>query len=246
MAEPISRRELPYDADRERVRRGGLRGEELLAWLAAFSPGQRERAIEQLLGVDSYPPAPAPLEADLVGYIPSGVAAIVRAVFEVPVTPDDVFVDIGSGLGKAAMIVHLLSGARVRGIELQHGLVAQASARADQLGLTDVSFVAADARDAELDDGSVFFLYLPFTGAVLRTVLQRLHVASTKRDVVVCTLGLDLPTSDWLKPRETDSFWLSIYDSQCRGREAHAVRAPVLLSPLGETIAFERGPCGLG
>src|ERR1700683_2023957 len=46
MAEPTSRRELPYDADRERVRRGGLRGEELLAWLAAVAPTERERAIE--------------------------------------------------------------------------------------------------------------------------------------------------------------------------------------------------------
>jgi hypothetical protein len=240
MAEPTFRQELPYVEGRERIRRGGLRGEELLAWLAAVAPSQRERAIEQLLGIDDYPPAPTPPGAELIGYTPSGVGSIVRAVFDVPVRRGDVFVDLGAGLGKAAMVAHLLSGARVRGIELQPDLVARAGARADQLGLVNVSFVAADARVAGLEDGDVFFLYLPFTGAVLRAVLQRLHAVAARRDVVVCALGFDLPRTDWLKRRPTDAFWLSIYDSQREGQKPRPRHEAAPLSPLAEVVAFER------
>jgi len=239
-----NREELPYAADRERVRRGELRGEELLRWLAAIAPAGREKALEQLLGISECPNEPASLGDDLVGYSPSGVAPIVRAVFEAPVTREDIFIDLGAGLGKAAMVAHLLSGARARGVELQPGLVDQATARAAQLGLSEVSFVAADARDAELDDGNVFFLYLPFTGAVLAAVLRRIHLVAERRDVVVCTLGLDLPSNDWLERRETDAFWLSIYDSRCGRGNAGRRRTRVRLSPLAEAIACERAaPC---
>lgn len=240
MAEPTLRQELPYAEGRERIRRGGLRGEELLAWLAAVPPHQRERAVEQLLGIEESPLAPTPLGAELIGYTPSGVGSIVRAVFEVPVRGGDVFVDLGAGLGKAAMIAHLLSGARVRGIELQPDLVARARAQAHQLGLVNVTFVAADARVAALDDGDVFFLYLPFTGGVLRAVLQRLHAVAARRDVVVCALGFDLPQTDWLTRRPTDAFWLSIYDSQREGQEPRPRHGVAPLSSLAEAVAFER------
>jgi hypothetical protein len=216
-----------------------LRGEDLLAWLATIAPAERERSIERLLGIDDYPLEPSPLGAELVGYIPSGIASIVRATFDAPVTRRDVFVDLGAGLGKAAMVVHLLTGARVRGVEVQPNLVARARARADDLGLTGVSFVEADAREADLDDGTVFFLYLPFTGAVLRTVLERLHGIARRRDIVVCTLGLDLPKSPWLTPRETDAFWLSIYDGCPHARRSGPPREPSPLSPLAQTVVFE-------
>jgi len=242
MIESTFWRDLRHGEAQERLRRGGLRGEELLAWLAAIAPAERERAIEQLLGIADSPLGPAPLEGELIGYTPSGIASIVRAVFEAPVTARDVFVDLGAGLGKAAMVVHLLAGARVRGIELQAGLVALARARADDLGLVEVSFVEADARDAELDDGTVFFLYLPFTGAVLRAVLERLHAVATRRDIVVCTLGLDLPKTDWLKPRESDAFWLSIYDGRTQRGQPRSLREPLPLSRLAEVVASERAP----
>ena len=38
----------------------------------------------------------------------------------------DVFVDVGSGLGRAAALVHLMTGARAIGLEVQPALVAAA------------------------------------------------------------------------------------------------------------------------
>lgn len=231
----------PYASARARIRDGGLRGAELLAWLAAHPPEQRDAAAEGLLGIAHRPPSRAPLGADLVDYIPSGVAPVVRAVLDAPVTPDDVFVDLGAGLGKVAMLVHLLSGARARAIELQPELVAAGRAAAADLGLDGVSFHESDARDADLSDATIVYLYLPFTGAPLAAVMQRLQAIARRRALVVCTLGLDLRAYDeWLAPRATEEFWLSLYDSRFPGAAPRSPRRPAPLGPAAEDIAAER------
>lgn len=221
------------ESTRERIRRGELRGEALLAWIAAIDPSRRDAQMEKLFGLDAPVDASPPGE-DLVGYIPSGVAPIVRAIFDAPVTKDDVFVDLGSGLGKVAMLVHLLTGARTHGVEIQPALVARARTSAERLGLDGVSFEEGDARTAHLDDGTVFFLYAPFTGPALVATLARLREVATKRDIVVCALGIDLRAPGWKPPRASDSFWLSIHDS---GR---APRASVVMPGFAESIARER------
>ncbi len=190
-----------------------MTGEALLAHLAAFPPDARDAEVERLLGIadaDFTPPAP-----DCLGYHPSGVAPVVRALIEAPVTEDDLFVDLGSGLGKAAMLARLISGARARGIELQAALVA----RARQVAVEGVEFIHADVREAPLDEGTVFFLYNPFTGAVLHEVLARLRAVAQRHAIVVCALGINLErgTGSWLKPREVDAFWLQVFDSVVPG-----------------------------
>jgi SAM-dependent methyltransferase len=224
-------------AARERIRGGGLRGGELLAWLAGHHPRERDAAFERMLGIDGSGQA-ATLGGELVGYNPSGVAPIVRAVIEAPIGAEDVFVDLGSGLGKVTALVHLLTGARACGVELQPALASEARARAADLAL-DLSYVAEDARLAELAQGTVFFLYLPFTGATLAAVIERLRLEAGKRPIVVCALGLDLGGVSWLRPRGIDSFWLEIYDSRCPGVPARpAGRSP--LPAWAADIADER------
>ena len=228
---------------REWLRRGGLRGAELLEWLGEHIPAGRDAAFERLLGIDQPPAALAnaasPGESRMP-YMPSAIAPIVRAVLDVPVTPDDVFVDLGAGLGKVAMAVNLLTGARTRGVEMQPALVAAARAQATELGLHGVTFVEGDALDADLDDATVVFLYLPFTGEVLAGVLRRLEAVARRRQLAVCALGLELRGADWLVPRPTHEFWLSIYDSQIPGAAPRVRRAPLPLAALGEAIARER------
>ena len=142
----------------------------LLGWLEEHPAAERDAAIEMALGIDSAP-AQKPLGKDRMGYMPAGIAPIVRTVLDVPIGPNDVFVDLGSGLGKVTMAVHLLTGARAIGVELQPDLVSRARAEASYLGLQGVSFVEADALNADLDDATVLFLYLPFTGDVLAGVM---------------------------------------------------------------------------
>jgi hypothetical protein len=225
---------------RDRVRRGGLRGAELLAWLQAHPPGDRDAAIERLLGIERPPAAlgEAPGD-DRMPYMPSAIAPVVRAVLDVPITEHDVFVDLGAGLGKAAMAVHLLTGAPARGVELQAVLASEANAQARELALGAVSFAQGDALEADLADATVVFLYLPFTGDVLAGVLRRLEAVARRRQLVLCALGLDLHV-DWITARPTDEFWLTIYDSHIAGAEPRPARAALPFGSLGEAIARER------
>ena len=77
----------------------------------------------------------------------------------------------------------------------------------------DERFAHANVADVALD-GSVFFLYAPFNGAMLTRVLERLEEAARKRAIVVCTVHLELRDAGrWLAPRKTSSHALAIYDS---------------------------------
>lgn len=174
-----------------------------------------------------------------MGYHPSGLASIVRALADVPVTAEDVLVDLGSGLGKVALAAHLLTGARAVGVELQPALAAHARGRAEALGLDGVRFVTADARDAELDEATVFYLYLPFTGEVLDAVLRKVEAVARRRTVVICALALDLHRVAWLEPRPSDSFWLTLYESRSPGAAPRPVRPPPFSPALAELIATE-------
>jgi hypothetical protein len=65
-----------------------------------------------------------------------------------------------------------------------------------------VESIHADARDVDYSAGTVFFLYTPFEGGILETVLEKLR-AETGRDVRVFTYGpctAAVAGMDWLKP----------------------------------------------
>lgn len=156
-------------------------------------------------GFDSAPPG-----EHLIGYHASAIEPILRVAREV--SEGDVFIDLGCGAGKVVLTVAALTGARARGIEIQPELVERARRAAARLDI-DAEFVVADARDAELGDGTVFYLYLPFTGPVLDRVLERLYAIALQRPIVVCALGVDLERFAWLRRRELDEFWLAIYDA---------------------------------
>lgn len=171
----------------------------------------RDAWVDELLGIEVPPPDMPDLPRGAVPYLPCGVDEILAMVREAPLSPDDVLVDIGSGLGRVVLLGHLLSGARAVGIELQQHLVASAAQRADALHLAGVSFVHANAADVALD-GSVFFLYAPCNGEMLTRVLHRIEQVARRRRVVVGTVDLELHDVPWLLPRATSSRALTLYD----------------------------------
>ena len=232
---------------RARVARGELRGEALLEWIAAHPPARRDAAVEALLGIGRAADAAAemPLGAEGIGYVPSGVAAIVRAIVEAPIGAPDLVLDVGSGLGKVALLVHLACGARVRGLELQRELVVAARQRARALGIAvgAVTFEEGDASASALsDEAGVVYLYLPFTGATLAAFTERLREAALRRPRVVCALGVELAGAQWLVKRPSESFWLSVYDAG--GRDASTGSADssgrARFRALAERVASER------
>jgi len=199
------------EALRAEVRRGLLRGPTLATRLESLPATERDAWLERLLGIDTAPSPVSTGHGELISHHASGVGALLQLLRDVPVRATDVFVDIGSGLGKATLLTHLLTGARVVGLELEPAWVDAARQRAVGLGVTGVTYVLGDARES-VPEGSVYYLYLPFTGAALDAAMARLEAATRGRQVVVCTLGLDLARWPWLRERESSDFWTCIYD----------------------------------
>ena len=196
---------------RAQIQSGALRGAALRDRLLSIPFFDRDAWADELLGIESPPADIRDLPRGSVPYLPCSVEEILVMALEMPLRPDDDFVDLGSGLGRVAILAHVLSGARCRGVEIQEHLVRSAEARCVELGLP-VSFVCADAADVELD-GSVFFLYAPFNGEMLARVLRRLENVARRRPIVVCAVDVELRAVPWLRARQTSSVALTLYDS---------------------------------
>jgi len=202
-------------AARAEVASGALRGAALRERLRAVPFGDRDAWVDELLGIEPPPPDGPDLPRGAVPYLPCGVDEILAVVQDAPVGPDDELVDLGSGLGRVAVLVHLLSGARTRGIEIQAPLVDRARTMSTAFGLTAVSFAHANAADCELD-GSVFFLYAPCNGDLLARVVRRLEDVARRRPIVIAAVALELPDVPWLAARITSSAALTLYEPRVR------------------------------
>ncbi len=161
----------------------------------------RDAWLDRVLGLGA-PPADGPeLPRGCVPYLPCGVDALIEIVDSAEVGPTDVFVDVGSGVGRAMALVHLLTGAAVIGIEIQSELV-QAARDVARTVSSKISNVYGDAVDlaGRITIGSVFFFYCPFGAERLRQVLIGLEAIAATRPIRVCCVDLPLPACAWLAP----------------------------------------------
>lgn len=204
---------LTAAAAREEIRAGSLRGAAFLDRLLAVPFIDRDAWVDALFGLEEIPDDAKDLPREAVPYLPCGVDEIVTMVRELPLKPEDQFVDLGSGLGRVVMLAHLISGARSSGLELQAHLVASARSQGEALNLRDVSFRVAEVTSEDLD-GSVFFLYAPFSGEMLRRALDRLEAVARRRRIVLCAVGLELNDVSCLTARATSNVSLTFYESK--------------------------------
>jgi hypothetical protein len=126
---------------------------------------------------------------EMIPFQPTPVRHILDLITASLLLEDDVFVDLGSGLGHVPLLVSMLAGVRSIGIEVQAAYVASAQECAQSLRLGRVQFVAADARAVDLSSGTVFYLYSPFRGSILTDVLSMLRKESMCKPIKVCSLG---------------------------------------------------------
>lgn len=145
--------------------------------------------IGDVLAFDEPSGGITPLEPGMVFYQPTPVRHIFDLVERAGITDSDVFIDLGSGLGHVPMLVAILAGARCVGIEREPIYAGLAQRCAESLQLDTVSFEAQDVRDADLSQGTVFYLYTPFTGTILRGVLDALRRESEQRCIRIVTFG---------------------------------------------------------
>jgi hypothetical protein len=157
------------------------------------------------------------LSPEVVPYQPTPVRHILHLIAAAAVTEDDIFVDLGSGLGHVPLLVSMMTGAQSLGIEVQPAYVASARRCAESLFLSRVQFAAQDARDADLSRGTIFYLYSPFKGSILADVLNTLRRESVHRSIRICTLGPcthRVSSETWLKATALpETGRISIFDS---------------------------------
>ena len=160
----------------------------------------RDACVDSAFGLGALPDDGPALPGGCVPYLPCSVDALLRLVEHAPVRASDRFVDVGAGVGRAAALVHLLTGAAAVGIEVQPALVAAARELATRLDLPGVSFVEGDAGRlaTALTAGSVFLLYCPFSGDRLVKLLAGLAPIARTREIRVCCVDLPLPPCPWL------------------------------------------------
>ena len=140
---------------------------------------------------------------EMVFYQPTPVRHILQLITTSAFSQGDVFVDLGSGLGHVALLASMLTGVRSFGIEVDPAYVASAQECAQSLHLSQVRFIRDDARAADLSNGTVFYLYSPFTGSILADVLARLEQESKSRPIKIGALGpctCILAKESWVRP----------------------------------------------
>ena len=128
-------------------------------------------------------------EPEMVYYQKTPARIILEIIRRADFKPQDVFYDLGSGLGQVVMLVHLLTGVVSKGVEFEPAFCKYAETVAAELQLTDVEFINTDARQADYSTGTVFFMYTPFEGILLQEVLEKLKAESEKRKIKLFTYG---------------------------------------------------------
>jgi SAM-dependent methyltransferase len=206
------------DRARAELERGAHDAPSFRAALLQVPRDRRDAWVDRALGLGALPDDGPDLPRDGVPYLPCSVDVLLRAIDEARVDAGDVFVDVGAGVGRAALLAHLLTGAEAIGVEIQRHLVMAARDACARLQASGVSIVEGDAPAlAEpFERGTVFFLYCPFGGERLRRVLARVEASARARiapAVRVCCVDLPLPDCPWLAVAPRRAGDLAIYQS---------------------------------
>jgi len=145
--------------------------------------------INGLLTDQTIPEASLNRESEMVFYQKTPARIIFEMIALARLGANDVFFDLGSGLGQVTILTGLMSQATVKGIEYDPAYCNYANTCALQLNLSNVEFINIDARNGNYSAGTVFFMYTPFEGKILQDVLEMLQNESRKRAIRIFTYG---------------------------------------------------------
>lgn len=119
-------------------------------------------------------------------YDPSPIRPLRQVLYDMHITPTDVFVDFGCGKGRSLLIASAFCFKRIIGVDFSPRLceIARLNAGAytrDKRDLPSIHIVEADASVFPIDDDcTVFYFFNPFDEIVMRPVMNNI-VESWKR-----------------------------------------------------------------
>jgi hypothetical protein len=159
------------------------------------------------------------LEPEMVYYQKTPARIVFELAEKAHFIKEDIFFDIGAGLGQVAILVHLLTGIATRGIEFEPAFCNYARDCAAALYLPGVIFINVDARKADYSEGTVFFMFTPFKGEIMQEVLAILEKESLKRKIKIITYGpctARVALERWLyfaTPEDNNMYKLAVFKS---------------------------------
>jgi len=175
--------------------------------------------INGLISLQSIPEQTKELDPEMVYYQKTPARVVFEIAEQVTFTQDDVFFDLGSGLGQVVILVNLLTGITVKGIEFEPAFCNYASDCAAKLNLPKVEFINTDARQADYSQGTIFFMFTPFKGEIMQEVLSALRGESLKRKITIITYGpctAEIGLQNWLNnasPENDSLYKLAVFTS---------------------------------
>jgi hypothetical protein len=223
-AERLTRRlekidEALFRQFRECIRSGNWRGNTLKTQIDEYFGGDVSQQndigydsldmfIDGVLLVDTLPAETKKREPEMYYYQQTPARVIFELIEKAVLTSQDVFYDLGSGLGQIPILVELLGAGKSKGIEFEPAYCDYARECAAQLNLPQVDFINEDARDADFSDGTVFYMYTPFEGKILQEVLEKLRQEACKRTIRLFTYGYCTPQvarQNWLTSEKSQN-----------------------------------------
>jgi hypothetical protein len=130
------------------------------------------------------------------------------AVVQYFLQPNDVFVDLGCGMGD--LVWHVATECKIKkviGIELFHECVLVARKnRTGRRPLSPVEIFEGNVTDADLSEGTVYYMFNPFGEKTLRRVLENIRKSYLNKPRGIRILyynpvfGRVLDRTDWLQP----------------------------------------------
>ena len=201
------------DRTRASIERGACDPASFRAALLGVPPIARDEWLDRVLGLGELPEDDPELPPGCVPYLPCSVDALLRVVEQARVRASDVLVDVGAGLGRACALFHLYTGASVIGLEIQPRLVRASRELAARLLVTRMSCIEGDAANlaAYVPNGSIFFLYCPFSGERLTKLVASLETIARSRPIRVGCVDLPLPPCPWLIPEPPRAPDVAVY-----------------------------------
>ena len=204
-----------FEKLRTEISQGKYRGEWLIQWIDEYLNHYLNDFLQQgmagynhldifingLLTYRDIPVETKDREPEMVFYQKTPAGIVFELVKKAAFQPTDVFYDLGSGLGQVTILVNLLASVVSKGVEFEPAYCRYAKACAADLNLSQVHFINADARYTDYSSGTVFFMYTPFEGEMLRDVLYNLQREAKSRKIRVFTYGSctpELTRQHWL------------------------------------------------
>ncbi len=192
----------------KRIRSGGLRRAAQFAWFRAVETVQLRRlGLRQAMKDTGLLLSRADLgygdKPDFKFHEASHSLFVFRSLMQQYVRPsgNDVFIDYGSGLGRAVILAATFPFRRVIGVEFSSELNQRAAAILDtvrgRLACRNIELITADAGTYELpDDVNVVYFFNPFEGALFRRVIDNVKTSLLRapRPMTILHCHLRIPS----------------------------------------------------